>query len=44
MAKVKPDGHIWALAGATVPLLRYAPLTWQSGSQAQFPLWTIFVN
>ena len=30
------------VAGATVPLLRCAPLTWQSGSQARFPLWTIF--
>ena len=32
------------LAGATVPLLRYAPLTWQSGSQRRVSLWTIFVN
>ena len=33
-----------ALAGATVPLLRYAPLTWQSGTLVQVSLWTIFVN
>ena len=29
---------------ATVPLLRYAPLTWQSGSDRPFSPWKIFVN
>ena len=29
---------------ATVPLLRYAPLTWQSGTLVQVSPWTIFVN
>ena len=29
---------------ATVPLLRYAPLTWQSGSDRPFSPWNIFVN
>ena len=35
---VTPQVHIpgTSLAGATVPLLRYAPLTWQSGSQASW--------
>ena len=32
------------LAGATVPLLRYAPLTWRSGSECQLSLWTIFIR
>ena len=32
------------VAGTTVPLLRYAPLTWQSGSQSRLSLWNIFVN
>ena len=29
---------------ATVPLLRYAPLTWQSGIECQLSPWNIFVN
>ena len=29
---------------ATVPLLRYAPLTWQSGTLVQVSPWTIFIN
>ena len=32
------------LSRATVPLLRYAPLTWQLGSEFRLSLWTIFVN
>ena len=32
------------VAGATVPLLRYTPLTWQSGSQPGFPFGRFFVN
>ena len=32
-----------AVAGTTVPLLRYAPLTWQLGGERPFSLWTIFV-
>ena len=36
--------NLSAIAGATVPLLRYAPLTWQSSIQRPFSLWTIFAN
>ena len=35
---------IFRTSRATVPLLRYAPLTWQSGIECRLSPWNIFVN